>query len=742
MKNYLRNIKNLTKKELRSIIDNPATYVITIVFLLIWEYIFFRNVFVIGESSLTLLFDFFPWISLLLIPAITMGSISKEKDDGTLELVLTHPIRSIELVVSKFLGTLIYAFTVILFTLPVAFYFNKYGPLDWGIYTGQLLGAFFISAALISLGIFISSLFSSQIASLLVTVFSGFAFVVLGTELVTISLPPIVGNYVEKLSLANHYQSMIRGVISIPDLVFFLIFTLLFLFLANLQVLKQSSNELNKKYLIMQWGASLVAVSLILTEAVSIFPMRIDITQNKIYTLSSTTHEILSKATSPITLTLYASENLPTQYAPVIRETKYILQDYKNAAKDKILLEYKDPTKSAESEQEVLQFGIQRAQFNIIGQDELQAKTGYLGVLISYGGKNEVISFVQGTADLEYELTSLINKLVNSDKKTVGFLSGHGEKSVYTDYGYLNSELSKLFNVKPFYLSEESNVIDETIDVLVLAGPTERIDEGTRNALRDFFNRGKSIVMFVDNILVNSSFTSGSIDHGLQNFLEEYGINLKGDVVYDLKFHELLNIQSETNSFALPYEFWIRSSVSPLSQIDNIKTSTISLPWPSSITFDGDKAKSLGYSIKPLLITSDFAGVKSDDFVVTPEQDLPAENLGKITVAISMEPTDPTASDKGKLVLISDSEFLVNMFLERVPTNLAFGLDLFSWISSEKSLADIQVKVNSASRFAFIDADQSATIKYFIYGLSALIPVLVGFFRYMRRRILRTKTYN
>ena len=64
-----------------------------IVFLLLWFYIFFRSVFLIGENSLTSLFEMFPWFGLVFISAVTMGAIAKEKDDGTLELVLTHPVR-------------------------------------------------------------------------------------------------------------------------------------------------------------------------------------------------------------------------------------------------------------------------------------------------------------------------------------------------------------------------------------------------------------------------------------------------------------------------------------------------------------------------------------------------------------------------------------------------------------------------------------------------------------------------
>src|SRR3989338_10618586 len=88
---------SIAKKELRSLFNAPTAYIVIIVFLVIWEFLFFRNAFLIGEASLRSLFDLLPWMFLFFIPALTMGSISQEKSDGTLELLLTHPIRREEM---------------------------------------------------------------------------------------------------------------------------------------------------------------------------------------------------------------------------------------------------------------------------------------------------------------------------------------------------------------------------------------------------------------------------------------------------------------------------------------------------------------------------------------------------------------------------------------------------------------------------------------------------------------------
>ena len=83
----------LSKKELKHYLNNPASYLSLVVFLFIWEFLFFRNVFLIGEVSLRILYDYLPWIMLFFLPAVSMGTFSQEKNDGTYELLLTQPVK-------------------------------------------------------------------------------------------------------------------------------------------------------------------------------------------------------------------------------------------------------------------------------------------------------------------------------------------------------------------------------------------------------------------------------------------------------------------------------------------------------------------------------------------------------------------------------------------------------------------------------------------------------------------------
>ena len=123
-----QNIPALVKKELRILFNNPSSYIVLIVFLILWQFLFFRNALLVGESSLRILYDYLPWVMLILSPAVTMGSISKEQDDGTLEMLLTQPVRDSEVLVAKWLSSLIFITAALIFALPIAVSFSLFGP--------------------------------------------------------------------------------------------------------------------------------------------------------------------------------------------------------------------------------------------------------------------------------------------------------------------------------------------------------------------------------------------------------------------------------------------------------------------------------------------------------------------------------------------------------------------------------------------------------------------------------------
>ncbi|OGZ58428.1 MAG: hypothetical protein A3B96_04260 [Candidatus Spechtbacteria bacterium RIFCSPHIGHO2_02_FULL_43_15b] len=741
----IKNILVIIKKELRGYFDGPTAYVVIIAFLLLWEFLFFQSAFVIGEASLRPFFSFLPWIYLFLIPAITMGSISQEKSEGTIELLLTHPIRENELLIGKYKGILIFLVICLLITLPLPFSLDIFGDLDWGVVFGQYLASFLLGAAFISLGLFISGIFLSQISAFLVTAFAGFLFIIIGSPIVTASLPSFVGQILEQVSFLPHYESMARGVIDIRDLLYFVSAAFIFMGLGHLQFLKRKFGNRKARFAAYQlWLSVFIGIVVAINIFGSRVPGRVDLTENSIYTLSNATKDILADLDDKVEIRVYSSNDLPPQFQPISREVNDTLRDYKIYGQGNINVTEKNPSESLEISEEAMSYGIQEVQFNVVGNEELRVKRGYLGIAVVYGDNHESVPFVNSTADLEYQLTSFIKKLTTEDKGIVGFLSGHGEKSIFSDYSVFNEELEKQFVTRDITINEENPEIPEDLSALVVAGPTQGIDKDTRGAIKNYLNKGGSVMFLLDGVIVSpQTLIAEENENSFSDFVEEYGVKVASDLVYDVRSNETVTLGSGFFSYLLPYPFWPK--VVPIagdSQITS-RIGNVTLLWPSSIEFDKEKMAQLGISDTMLFSTTKFGGSQKGAFDVNPEVRLSEENLSEKLVAVTLTREGIENETKPwRIIVVSDSDFLVDQFASASKANVAFGMEALSWLSQEQSLGSIRVKQLAERKLLFEDNTQKFLLKYGNLAFVVLLPIGFSAWRMMRRRGLRKLTYK
>lgn len=740
----LKNIFTIIKKELKGYFDNPTAYITLIVFLILWEFLFFRGAFLSGESSLRSLFSLLPWLFLFLIPAITMGSVSQEKKDGTIEFLLTRPLKDIELVIGKFLAGFVFAAITLLFVFPIAWSFSNHGNFDWGALFGQYLGGLFMAGVLIALGVFVSSIFLSQVSALLVSIAASFLLIVAGYGLVTERMPLLLAPFLEQLSVSTHFESMSRGVIDLRDVWYFLSAVAVFLSLAYLGLVKRRYGNNKKAYHNYQIGIYLFVGIAVLTNGLSArIPGRIDLTKNKTYTLSESSKKILGDLDDVVNVDFYASEKLPAQMQPVLRDTADVLRDYKTFGKGNIILSQKDPASDEKISKEAASLGIREMQFNVVSQEEFQVKNGYLGLAVSYGGVHEVISFIQSTNDLEYQLTSFIRKLTSKDKKKIGFLAGHGEKSLFENYGLLKKELDKQFEVQDIAGSggegkegaKKKLEIPDDISAIAIAGANTEISGEEKKAIADFINKGKSAIFLVDTVSITPQMLMASANkNSLAGFIEEnYGVKVNEDMIYDLRSNEVLGF----GSFFLPYPFWARVQVSEQSSPIASKIESVTLPWSSSISFNDGKLKESGFAKTDLLKTTKFAGAQTGTFDLKPDQSFSKDNLGEKIAAVSLE------KEGGSRILVAgDSDFLADDILKNSSDNLAFGMESFSWVAQDESIAGIKIRNNEQGKLIFENQGDAEAVKFGNLGLAFAAPFVVGFFRIYRRRKMQAKPYG
>ena len=226
----------LTGKELRSWINSPALYGITVFFLLfvsIWFY-YLQRFFAMDMATLRPFFAAFPLAYILVIPVLTMKAWAEEKKLGSTEILFTLPFTEWELVWGKFLSCFTLLSAMLLLTLPVPLTLLPLGYFDPGVILAEYLGALLLGASATALGLFLSGISKNQAAA-----FLGGAVTLLTVILInnfTQGMPPGLAAFVNYISLSFHFESFSRGLLDSRDIAFFLLSTALFLFL-NVQVL-------------------------------------------------------------------------------------------------------------------------------------------------------------------------------------------------------------------------------------------------------------------------------------------------------------------------------------------------------------------------------------------------------------------------------------------------------------------------------------------------------------------------
>ncbi len=238
----MRNIWTIASREYKLYFSTPAAYMVAFMILLVLGVIFYANISaaVLQQTAIGVDVIIGPFITLLLFgtPAITMRLIAEEQRMGTIELLLTAPVRDYELiVVGKWLGGFLFMITLIAVTWIYPIILNVL--VDPGIDQGPLLtgylGVILISASLVAIGVAVSSFFSNQIAAFFATV--GVYLVLWLVSLPSQSLGAFGSDLIRYLDFSEHfYGTLFRGIIDLQDVVYYLSLTALALFFGSVVV--------------------------------------------------------------------------------------------------------------------------------------------------------------------------------------------------------------------------------------------------------------------------------------------------------------------------------------------------------------------------------------------------------------------------------------------------------------------------------------------------------------------------
>lgn len=743
----------LYKKELRGFFSSIIGYLTIGVFLVmtgltLWVFSSDFNILDYGYAGLDGLFITGPFLYLFLIPAITMRSLAEERRGGTMEMLMTRPLGDWTIVWSKFLA----AWTLVLISIlpTLVAYFSVYslgdpvGNIDTGSVAGSYIGLLLLGGAFVAIGIFSSSLTQNQIVAFIIAAVLSVA-VYLGFESVyNMGVQGGAGLFVRKLGAAYHYESMSRGVVDTRDVLYFACLAALFLMATRMVLQSRQWNgwtgrkSLRRSHWI-EMGATVLVVVAVSVIGNYIF-LRADLTAEKRYTLSKHTKEMLKKIDEPVLFRVYLEGEFPADFKRLQSETKEMLNQFR-AYNSNIDYEFFNPNAFESKEeqqmfyQKLAQKGIQPTQIQVKGENGVTQQILIPAADVYYRGRETTVQLLQSQKyvndadllnnsiqNLEYNLSSAIRALARGEKRSIGFLQGHGELSGPVLYDFQRS-LQEFYSLDyvtidgqiqaltAHRMSEKDSSYSfyNLYDLIIVAKPTQPFSEKDQYILDQYIMYGGKVLWLldatdadIDSLASRGQFIATRLPLDIDEMLFTYGVRVNPDLAMDVRCRPIpiqVGMVGEKPQFEFRPWFYFPEIV-PLADhpivrnLDLIKTdfvSTIDL-----IDID-DVRKTV------LLTTSEYTRVKNApvmvdlaDAQVEPDQRL--YNRGQRPIAVLLEGTFRSAwrnrlspdfkateamgfrseSGDNKMIVIADGDIVRNRYIAAEGAVLPMGYDFYT----------------------------------------------------------------
>ncbi len=669
-----RSILTVAKREWRAFFDSPVAYVFLVIFLAMMGFFTFSvsRLYESGNADLRPFFFWHPWLYLILVPAIAMRLWSEEKRSGTIELLFTLPITPWQAILGKFIAAWGFLITALALTFPVVLTVFYLGNPDVGVIIAGYLGSALLAAAYLAVGMFTSACTRNQVISFILAVVVGLFLMLAGyppvTDVLIRVVPLFVVEAVAGLSFMPHFEGMQRGVVDARDLLYFT--SVVAVLIVATQVVLQgkhtaasgagphaSPSHKLAAYRVNR-GVSLLALLalvVLVNAAFSRVLWRIDLTEDRLYTISPGTRALLAELDRDVTLQFYFSRSLDEVPIPIrqfAQRVEELLGEYALRSGGRIEVESLDPRPDTEVEDWAQRFGLHATPVGAIGAPF------YLGVVAISGTREAAIPVLSPhqEEELEYNLSRLIQEATRTHQPTVGIISplpvlGQTEGPPGTSEEWMFvQELRRLHEVER--LSLNTTEIPDHIDLLMVIQPTDT-QPATLYAIDQFLMRGGRMIAFLDPWSVANEFLSGAQPqpHGgnvdpFNTLLQAWGFRLDpNQLVADRRFATTL-----ANQHGRPVNnvVWLSLTREGMNRQDMSTAAMSELMLAGAGAFVGEPVE--GITQTPLLKSSGasgtvatFMGSRRDDGGASLMQ--PAQ--GRQVIAMRLQGRFPSAYPDG-----------------------------------------------------------------------------------------------
>lgn len=729
----------------------PLTWISAAVFAVTVNLLFFMTsgFFIEGQGTTEIrtLFSLIPYISILIIPALTMDFSTTSEDAETM-----LPISNLKLSVTKWASSFIIYLCFLILLIPSIIIVSVFGDINCPQIISCYIGIILYAAASLSITAFFSELFQSRISAFFLS--AGVLFICTVSDLLplAIKLPGFIADFLNVISFSWHFDAFSKGILDSADIFFYLIVTILFICLSSEYAEYQKKRQ--KPLIMLLYG--LLAVILLINT--NIYSKRFDITEDRQFSVSEASSDALDELASPLEITYYLSDELERIY-PQVKDVKAFLFSYARES-SRIALTITNPS-GTDAESRLQSLGIQSQQIQTSEANKTSFVTVYSSILLEYDGNAAVIPFILSTATLEFDLTSRVKTLLAGAQDTVYIIVGNG-LSLENEYVYvapwLQSAGYAVTEITPDMLQDLENETGR--DVLLILGSAQ-LSNSDVAAIESWIMKGNNAFIATAPYtadIVSSWRVNPSAHDYLTDLVDYWGIRLNQALTLDLSNYRLRMYSSTdaNQSLYLNYPFWIvclPQFVNPSHPVTE-RFAAFETYWASPLTIYDDE-RSDSPVITPLILSSPSAWLQkpdtekelpyvTDPFIsenLTPDEETKGQFILSASIEGSLNGYYSTGKSSPVRLIISGDQYFPSTVIENTnsPENLDFLVNALLWLSGKDSILTLKNKgMMNATLYKMTDSVSFARAadisKVILFCIEPLFIGFVAFLSFMLRK--------
>jgi len=517
----------------------------------------------------------------------------------------------------------------------------------------------------------------------------------------------------------------------------------------------------------------IAAIAIILNIALRSLFFRVDLTKNNIYSLSQSSKNILNKLDDRMVAKVFFSENLPGQYGNTKRYLQDLLEEYQAYSQGKFQFEFINPS-DEETKSQARSYRIGPVQMQVVENDEMQVKNVYMGMALLYNDRNETLPVIKSTKGLEYDITTAIKKLADTEMKTLGVVQSSDDINI--SVSNLNKFLRQTYRVRKVSLDKK---VPDNINSLLICGIEDSLSADQLYNLDQFLMHGGKLFIGQGRTIDQLNQGQGLlIKSNIYDLLEHYGLSVGRDLLIDqncgrIQIRQQRGMFSFANAIKYP-PFIIINNMNEnhpivkdleevrvfftheLTQADSairftplLKTShqtgsiTPQQLRPSRrqmMMQQGQMpAMGMGYNLQPNLEDAGYSNPAMSSFpldskVVSGLREGPATSYFADSTGFNDKEGFVENNPNVEIIAITDNKFFNDDRGGGIEADRKFILNSVDYLMGETELMEIRSREISASPLDNLSAGQKKFWKWLNILLPSILVILLGVYRMKKKK--------